>query len=251
MTTRAVIIDDELSSINVLETILQEHFKEIEIIGTSQKVSEGIKLINEKKPDLLFLDIQLKDGLGFDIVDQINYKGYSIIFITGYKDFASKAFDYAALHYLMKPVSISALKEALQRFVKTKSNINPDQLEIFKNAMSNKQINKICLSGIEGLKIVDPNDIVYCQVSKYNSQFYFTDGSYFIVSKPLNAIEEILSPLGFYRISKQNLINFNHVLKFVKGKPSHVIMQSDIELEVSSRKSDAISKSFKKFTKFV
>jgi len=148
---RTVLIDDEKNSLIILIKLLERHCPQVEVIATGQSVAEGIKIINEHKPELVFLDISMPDGEGFEVLEKIDETALEVVFVTAYNQYAIKAFEFSALHYLVKPVTGVQLKEAVERFEQTIIEDVSEKIEVLNNNM-NKKLDRLILDVSEGKK---------------------------------------------------------------------------------------------------
>ncbi len=238
---RTIIIEDEHKSLLTLQTLLERYCPEVLVIGTGNSVEAGIRVIKELNPELVFLDISMPDGDAFDLLNRIGTVNFEIIFITAYNDFALKAFEFSALHYLLKPINYRELEDAVQRYLKIRplNNVQP-KLEILNRTLKN-HFDKISLPSNDGLIIVDIHDIVRLEAAGNYSTVCLTSGENIIVTKTLNHFEEILSGLNFIRIHNTHLINLKYVKKYQRGQGGTVTMSNGTSLAVSrTRKNEFI-----------
>lgn len=236
---KTVIIEDERKSLLTLMTLLERYCPEVEVVGSGNNVEEGFRVLNELKPELVFLDISMPDGDAFDLLGRIGIVDFEIVFVTAYNDFALKAFDFSALHYLLKPINYLDLQVAVRRFKKIRhaSNIKP-RLEILNQSLKN-QFEKISLPTNDGLIIIEIKEIIRIEASHNYSIFYLTSGQNLIVTKSSNHFEEILRDLNFFRIHNTHLINLQYVKKYIRGQGGSVILSDGTQLSISrSRKAD-------------
>ncbi len=238
---RTIIIEDEHKSMLTLQTLLERYCPEAEVVGTGNSVEAGIRVIQEQRPELVFLDIAMPDGDAFDLLNRLGKVEFEIVFITAYNEFALKAFEFSALHYLLKPINYRELQEAVQRFMKVRNhpNIQP-RLDILSRSLSN-HFDKISLPSNDGLIIVEINDIVRFEAAGNYSTVFLASGERIIVSKTLNQFEEILVGLHFIRIHNTHLINLKFVKKYQRGQGGMVTMNNGNQIPVSrTRKNDFI-----------
>lgn len=247
---RAVLVDDDKSSILTLKTLLGSYFTKVEIAGTAINVSDAVRLIDDVKPDLVFLDINMPDGSGFDVIDRVNYRGFQVIFITAYDIYAVRAFEISALHYLVKPITLELLESAIDRYRESKVDDIDKRISILRDSLRNKN-EKIIIPSTDGLNIVKLSDILRLEASDVYTVFYMTNGQRFVASKPLNNYEKILEDLPFSRIHSKHLINLMFVKRYVKGKGGSVIMEDNTEVEVSVRKKSDFLEKLKEYARFV
>ncbi|NQV02465.1 MAG: response regulator transcription factor [Bacteroidia bacterium] len=248
---RTVLVDDESTSMLMLESLLKKHFPAIQIVGKAENVEQAVNAINNTDPDMVFLDISLPDGEGFDVIEQTPGKKYEVIFITAYDKYAVKAFEFSALHYLVKPLSLDGLKDAIGRFkeVKTDEHLD-DKISVLKESLKNKN-EKIIIPSSEGLNVVRLSDIVRLEADDVYTFFFLTDGQRLMASRPLNNYERILEDLPFSRIHAKHLVNLMYIKRYIKGKGGSVIMEDNTEVEVSVRKKPDFLVKLKNFARFV
>lgn len=233
---RAVIIEDEKKSISILKTMLDALETSVLILGTAGTISDSVSLINKMQPELVFMDIHLLDGSSFDIIEHTDYSNYEVIFITAYHQHALKAFDIAAIHYLMKPIRKEHLAEAIERYQEKKYEVTMgDRLKVM-NGNVNSETEKIILPLSDGLSIVRLEEIIRCESTNNYTNFYFTDGRQLVVSRPINFYEQVLSELNFCRIHAKHLINLKYVDRYVKGRGGYVVLHDNTEVDVSVSK---------------
>jgi two-component system LytT family response regulator len=238
---KTIIVEDEHKSLLTLKALLERYCPEVRVIGTANCVEEGVRVIQELKPELVFLDIAMPDGDGFDLLNRIDTVEFEVIFITAYNDFALKAFEFSALHYLLKPVNYIELQDAVHRYLKMRPSQNvQSQLDILNNSLKSNY-DKISLPSNDGLIIVQIQDILRLEAAGNYSSVFLAQGEEIIVTKTLNQFEDILSGLGFIRIHNTHLINLSYVKKYQRGQGGVVTMINGIALTVSrTRKNEFI-----------
>jgi two-component system LytT family response regulator len=247
---KTVLVDDDKSAILMLQTLLEGNFPNIEIAGTANNVSEAIFLIDAVKPELVFLDINMPDGEGFDVIERVVFKDFRVIFVTAFDKYAFKAFEFSALHYLVKPVNLEMLKTAVDRYKDVKADEIENRLKILRDSLKSKN-EKIIIPSTDGLNIVKLGDIIRLEASDVYTLFYMTNGQRFVASKPLNNYEKILEDLPFSRVHSKHLINLMFVKRYVKGKGGSIILEDNSEVEVSVRKKADFLEKLKNFARFV
>lgn len=230
---RTVIIEDEHKSLLTLQTLLERYCPEVVVIGTGNCVKAGIKAVEELNPDLVFLDIAMPDGDAFDLLNQLDQVNFEIIFITAYNDFALKAFEFSALHYLLKPINYIELQDAVGRFQKIMPiNQMQSRLDILNSSLKN-HFDKISLPSNDGLIIVQIKEIIRFEAAGNYSTVFLSTGDSIIVTKTLNQFEEILTGLQFIRIHNTHLINLQYVKKYQRGQGGTVTLENGTALTVS------------------
>ena len=222
---RAVIIDDERKSRENLELLISSFVENVNIVGTADGVLTGIKTINDHNPDLVFLDIHLSNGDGFQILESLKDKEQNIIFVTGHEEHAVKAFRSEAVDYLLKPVSIEHLQNAVERVKKRKQN-------------GEKLHGQISLSTSKGLIFLKTENILYCRGDGAYTYFFLKGGERITTSKNLKEYEKALDEHNFFRSHKSYLINLSEIKTYVRGEGGHVIMSNGDTVGVSKRRKE-------------
>lgn len=246
---KAIIVDDEKNSIEVLEWLLTTYCPDVKVISTCGSAEEGMKAIDQQKPDLLFLDIEMPKMNGFDMLEQLKNISFDIVFITAYDNFAVRAFKYAALNYLLKPVDPDELVATIQRHKEKKQPTSNEQLSILFQNLINKEANveRIALSTKDGLIFVQAKNIVYCEAESNYTKVVMNDGQKIVVAKTLKDLDETLVGSNFFRIHNSFLININHVVKFIREDGGYVEMLDKTQITISRSKKDAFFQLFAKF----
>jgi len=250
----ALIIDDENLARENLAMLITEFCPEIEVIGSAGNIIEAKKMIEELNPKIIFLDIRMPSGSeGFDLLDSIPNKKFHVIFVTAFKDYAIKAFNENAIHYVLKPVDIEDLRSAVLKAVETiqLADKNPevynDYLTTLKNLSqsltSNKQTNKITISHSKGIKIIEDDTIQYIEADGNCSVLYFSDGTKYLDTRTLGLYEEMLNSDKFFRIHKSILINLNYLSEYINDDGYFAVLKSGQRLPVArTRVQDFLAK---------
>ena len=254
MKQTALIIDDEDLARENLAMLIAEFCPEIEVIGSAANITDAKKKIEELQPKIIFLDIRMPSGSeGFDLLDAIPEKKFHVIFVTAFKDYAIKAFNANAIHYVLKPVDIEDLRSAVVKAVETikLADINPEvytaYLTTLKNLSQtlnhNKQTNKVTISHTKGIKIIEDDTILYIEADSNCSVLHFSDGTKYLDTRTLGLYEEILNPDKFFRIHKSVIINLNHLSEYITEDGYFAILKSGQRLPVArNRVSDFLAK---------
>lgn len=234
---KAILIDDIEQARNTLKRDLQEYAPEIEVIGEASGVVEGAKLLRKVQPNIVFLDIQMQDGSGFDLLDLLSEIPFKIIFITASDAHAIKAFRYAAIDYLLKPVDPDELMQALARF-KEQQTDEQAKYKLLNDSLKNhnKPSERLALHSQDKIHIVSIADIVRCESSVNYTIFYFADNKEMVVTKTLKEFEDLLSEQKFFRVHHSHLVNARYIREFVKSEGGHLILQNGTIVPVSTRK---------------
>lgn len=240
---RAVIVDDEAHARNTLRAMLEIYAPEIEVIAEAHDVLGALKVIKEVQPDVLFLDINLGSGSGFDVLQLTpDPDSLKVIFVTAYEEYAIKAFKFSALDYLVKPVLPDELINSCQKICRsTKIGVNKLQVEVAGNILNSDPGNKkIILKTSEAIHLVPLDEIIHCKSDDNYTLFQLTGNRSILVSRTLREFEELLSPSGFIRVHNSHLINQNHILLFDKREGGFLVMKDEARIPVSSRKKDVV-----------
>lgn len=233
---RTVLIDDESKSLLTLNWLLEKYCSNVEVVGVAQSVKTGLECIEEFRPDLVFLDISMPDGDGFEVLENVVYQDFGVIFTTAFNDYALKAFQFSALHYLLKPINYKELQEAIERFNSSREGMElSEKIRVLCESLNN-QHKKIILPTSVGLRLVELNDIVRCEANGNYTLFFLVDKEKLLVSKTLNNFEEILSDVNFCRVHSKHLVNLNYVEHYVKGRGGHLILSCSKQVDVSESK---------------
>ena len=240
---KAIIIDDENSAINVLSLLLKKKCKDdVEVIATTTSPIEGKELIEQHKPDLVFLDIEMPGMTGIDLIRSLHNPNFHIVFVTAYDAYAVEAFELSAIDYLLKPIGADKVERVIN---KIKENIRKNQLlmneqlqqleRIFKMS-TNPNDNKIGVGMADRIVFVNIPDIVYCEAQGNYTNVILNDGRKIVASKTLGEFENQLLSKNFFRIHHSYLINMNRVKEFQRHEGGYVMLENNIKLEVSQRK---------------
>jgi two-component system LytT family response regulator len=236
---KAVIIDDSEQARLALKADLESYCPEVELLGEADGVLSGGKLLRKVKPELVFLDIEMGDGTGFDLLEIIGDAPFNVIFTTAHGSFAIQAIKFSALDYLLKPVDPDELQAAIAR-VKDKKQTDPEHVQALLNNIQGKQHSRLALHTLEKIHVVDIADIVRCESSTNYTIFYFNDGKQLLVTKTLKEFDNMLSDMQFIRVHQSHLVNANYIKEFVKGDGGYLVMKDGSEVPVSSRKRSSV-----------
>lgn len=233
---KAVIIEDDEFSQLVLQDLLELHFREIDVIGVYDSIAESLKHLNTTQVDLVFLDMELKDGKGFDLLEQLNEITFEVIITTMHDTFMLDAIKHSAIDYIMKPVTRSAMNEALDRFKKRLNRTQPSQKA---QAIQGVLPSRMVIPNQAGLILLEINDIVRLESDGAYSKIFLQDGESHLTSKNLGHYETQLSSHGFFRVHHGHLINLSKVKNYVRGIGGQVVMADGSNVDVSKRRKDA------------
>jgi two-component system LytT family response regulator len=240
---KAIIIDDIEQARITLKKDLQVYTPDVTIVGEASGVVEGAKLLKTLVPDILFLDIQMQDGSGFDLLDILKDIPFKIIFITASDAHAIKAFRYAAIDYLLKPVDPDELITAVDKFRNQKLNENEKYKLLNESLKDNrKPHDRLALHTQDKIHIVNISDIIRCESNVNYTEFFFNNEKKLLVTKTLKDFEDLLSDQGFYRVHQSHLINTKYIKEFVKTDGGYLLMNDGSNVPVSTRKRGEVMK---------
>jgi two-component system LytT family response regulator len=245
---KTIIIDDEVKARETIAKMLQTYCPEVEVIDSAGSVKEGVKVLEENNPDLVFLDIKMGDGTGFDLLRKLKTVDFILIFITAFEEFAIRAIKFSALDYILKPLDPDELMNAVE---KTKDAIEKENISVRLEALyenldvlSNKT-KKIVLKTTSSVHIVNLEEIIRCESEKNYTHFFTTDQEKITVSKTLKEFNELLVDYSFYRVHQSHLINLSHVRRYDKQDGGYLVMDDGSTVPVSFRKKEDLMKVFK------
>jgi two-component system LytT family response regulator len=240
---KALIIDDENRTRELIAKMITSFGFDIEAIPAGENVQSGIKAIEKIKPDIVFLDIQMPDGTGFDVLRSVKNKNFEVVFITAHEEFAIKAIKFSALDYLLKPIDPSELRAAVEKAIKAVDDKKEDsQFEALQNNIQPSQKRRLVLKTQESVYVVELHEIIRCEADRNYTSFFLVGGKKILVSKTLKEYETLLSSHNFLRVQQSHLINLDYVDRYDKGNGGSVVMKDGSEVPLSPAKRDIFFK---------
>lgn len=239
---RAVIIDDVKESRQTLADDIIRYCPDIKIIGFAENVEGGIRVIEEQKPTLLFLDVHLGNDTGFSILEKIQYKNFKIIFTTGSDRFAIQAIKFSALDYLLKPIDPDDLVNAVNKLKDTEALTEHLSLLIDNLKNKAKSPKRVMLNSADRIHVVNVDDIIRCESQGSYTLFYLKDKKEILVTRTLKEFEELFNPEEFIRVHHSHLININYLKEYVKIDGGYAVMADNSQVPVSIRKKESLLK---------
>lgn len=240
---KTIIIDDEHNAREFLEKLLNRYLpNEFLVLDKCESVDKAIVSIEKNEPELIFLDVEMPNKNGFELLKEMKSRSFDVIFTTAYSEYAIKAIKENALDYLLKPINYIDLLETIKRYKqRLEKNTKQDNLKIILNQIDSgdSNFNKIALPTESGYEIINPNQILYCQADSNYSSVTFINGKKIILSKTLKYIEELLPKASFHRIHKSYLVNLNHIVRFNKSVDLYVELNNGEQLPLASRKKES------------
>jgi two-component system, LytTR family, response regulator len=240
---RAIIVDDEPLARQTIASIVSSGFPHISIVAQAGSVAQGVEAIKNHQPDIVFLDVDLPDGTGFDILTLVKPITFRIIFITAHQEYALKAIKFSALDYILKPVSQIELTDAVKKITETPLAINNNvNLETFFNhiASGNSGQKRIVLKTSESIHVVDISDIIRCQADNNYTTFFTQQGERIIISKGIGEYDDLLSNFGFFRVHQSHLVNTSYIKRYDKKDGGTLILSDKSQIPVSQRKKQSL-----------
>lgn len=237
---KAVLVDDELSSLQNLQQKLKDFCPDVDVMATAQKPEDAILLIRQHKPDVIFLDIEMPRMNGFRMLDELGEYNFDIIFTTAYNHYAVDAIRISAFDYLTKPIAIKDLQNAMERLSKHRKLQTKDKMDLLRSSLSSakSQDEKIAVPTSDGLEFIPIKNIVHIESSSNYSKLFFPDGKNILVTKLLGEFEEILAAYNFFRVHNSHLINLSYIKKYIRGEGGQVVMQNGDVIDVARRKKE-------------
>lgn len=234
---KAVLIDDDQSNLSSLSEKISRHCRQVQIVDRCDNPEAGIRSIDELKPDLVFLDIEMPQMNGFVMLQQLTYRNFELIFVTAYDHYAIKAIRSCALDYLVKPVEAEELKRAVAMAEeKKKQPPSSSQLDLLIEHLQKKQTKLLTIPTSDGLQFINIENIIYLEARDNYSNIYLSTNQKFLVSRTLKDFEDLLPSDIFIRIHHSTIVNKFYVDKYIRGEGGQVVMRNGNVLDVSKRK---------------
>ncbi len=244
---KAIIIEDEAASRLTLRNYLKEYCPQVDLIAEADNIKIGAEIIKKHKPQLVFLDIEMPFGNAFDLLDQYDTIPFETIFVTAFSNYAIQAINLSSCSYLLKPVDIDELIEAVKKVEETitqQSTFKTANILMENLSIENKQLKKIVLPTMEGFDVIQLKDIIHCKANDNLTDFYLNNGRKKTVCKTLKFFEEALTDFDFLRVHKSHLININFVESYQKGKVGDIKLTNGSTVPLSAKKKELFIKKF-------
>lgn len=231
MMISAVIVDDENHSIEMIEDLIEKYFPKIIAVSKAKNIKEAISTIEQHKPNLLFLDIELKDGSGFEIREATSHLDYKLIFVTAYSQYAIKAFKANAIEYVLKPIQeddfILAVQKAINSIEQNRQSIIPEKIHFFTH---------------DGHFYIEPNEILFLKADSNYTTVFLNDNKQLMLSKTIKEVSDKLPKNIFLRVHKSFIINTSFITNFINGDGGTIILKKNVEIPVSRTKKNEVLK---------
>lgn len=246
---KAVIIDDEPSNIENIKALLAQHCRQVEVVAFAKNAQEGEAIIIQHHPDLVFLDIQMPNKNGFELLQLFSKPTFDVIFVTAYDKYGIQAIKFAALDYLLKPINMDELKTAVNKAIENYQSKNIHQqlkhLMLLLKTQQQKEEHTIALPTVKEIRLVKVNSIIRCESINNYTVFYFTDGNKITVSKPIFEYDDLLNEYGFIRCHQSHLINKKMVQSWMKEDGGYIILNDGTNIPVSRQKKEMVKQAIK------
>lgn len=241
---KAIIIDDELNSLLNLNKKLTEFCPEVNVVASSRSPEEAILLIQEFKPDVIFLDIEMPRMNGFRMLEELKEFDFEIIFTTAYDHYAIDAIRICAFDYLTKPIAIKDLQNSIERLQKTMHLHTKEKVDLLKQSLSEtkSQEDRIIVTTVEGMEFIPVKNILHIESNANYSKIFLTEGKTILVTRLLKEFESMLQPYQFYRVHNSHLINLKYLKKYIRTGGGQVVMQNGDIIDISRRKKEEFLK---------
>jgi two-component system LytT family response regulator len=234
---KALIVDDEKHSRHVMSLLLARYCPEIKVMAQCANAAEALVAISTHQPELVFLDIEMPGINGFTMLEKCDDRNFDVIFTTAYNEYAIQAIRHSALDYLLKPVDKDELIKAVARVRKNKRLMASERVDKLLQMLNMKKtIEQVALPTMEGLVMINTDDIVYCESDSAYTNFIFTDGKKILSAKTLKEVEDVLVTKNFYRVHNSFLINLRYIKKYIKGAGGEVVMINGSHIPISRTK---------------
>ena len=232
---KAIIVDDEPAVRNTISILLKQNFPDITVSAQAGSVGEGYAAVMEHQPDLLFLDVELPDGLGFDLLKKVSPVHFRTIFITGHQEYALDAIKVSAIDYILKPIDLDELRSAIE---KAREVVNQEEeqmklLALSENLQGKKVLKRIILRTADALQLISVSDIIRAEAESNYTHFHLAGGKHIMVSRTIKEYEAMLSGSGLIRVHQSHIVNLNYIDKFMKHDGGYLQLKDGTSVPVS------------------
>jgi two-component system, LytTR family, response regulator len=238
---RTIIVDDEPDAVNFINSIIGEYCPSLEVVGKAHNVKEGVEKIKEELPDLVFLDVEMPNGTGFDLLSHFPEKEFEVVFITAFNHYAIKAIKFSAVDYILKPININEFIEAVNRVIlkrSEKSSQSNDNYKILMENLKSAHPTRLAIPTSDGMEYLNPKDIIRIEADRSYSWFFITGNRKILVSKHLKEFQDLLSDRYFFRSHNSHLINLKYVRKYIRKEGGFIEMQDGEQIPISRNRKE-------------
>jgi len=236
---QAIVVEDEEKSLHVISDLIKQLTADVELVGAAGSVEKSVLLIESCAPQLVFLDIQLTDGTGFDVLRQLNARNFELICTTAYDNYALEAFHFSAIDYLLKPIGIPEFEAAVERArkrISEKSRVPNIDTLLYNLSMQAGQDRRIGIATMSGIEFIDLKDICWCSSEGSYTHFQLVNKTKLVSTRNMGHYEALLCASNFCRIHNAYIINLRFTQRYIRGKKGYVVMSDGAQLEVSQRR---------------
>jgi two-component system, LytTR family, response regulator len=247
---KTIIVDDEQDAVDFINSIIGEYCTSLEVVAKAYNVIQGVTAITEKKPDLVFLDVEMPNGTGFDLLAQFPEKDFDVIFITAFNHYAIKAIKFSAVDYILKPININEFIESVNRVIKKRSERSTqgnENLKILIENLKTSPPSRMAIPTADGMEYLNPRDIIRIEADRSYSWFYLSGGRKILVSKHLKEFQELLSDRYFFRSHNSHMINLKYVKKYIRKEGGYIEMTDGSMIPISRNRKDLFLAHMSKF----
>lgn len=234
---QVAIVDDDAKSIESLQRLFANYCPDFEIIGTANDIEAGAREILLKQPDIVFLDVEMPGGSGFDLLKILNQRDFEVIFITAHNKYAINAIKHSALDFLLKPFEVKEFLETIQK-IKSNGFKDSNRYEVLLENINNNTPKKLVVSSSKGYEYIPVENIVRIESERSYARIFLAGGRVIMVSKCLNDYQSMLDDKTFFRIHNSHLVNLNHVVMYVRNDGGYVEMTDKAKIPISRSKKD-------------
>jgi two-component system, LytTR family, response regulator len=235
---KTIVIDDEHDAVNFIKSIINEYCPKLEVVDVANSANEGAKKIIEKNPDLVFLDVEMPHGSGFDLLSRFPEKIFDVIFITAFNHYAIKAIKFSAVDYILKPININEFIAAVEKVIDKRTHVQ-NRDESFQALLENVRSalpGKLAIPTSEGMEYLNTKDIIRIEADRSYSWFYLINQKKILVSRNLKEYQELLTDRNFFRSHNSHLINLEHVKKFIRHEGGAIELIDGSQVPISRGK---------------
>jgi two-component system, LytTR family, response regulator len=246
-----VVIDDEADAVDFITSIISEYCPGLEVSGKAHNVKDGVQLIKEIKPDLVFLDVEMPHGTGFDLLTYFPKKDFDVVFITAFNHYAIKAIKFSAVDYILKPININEFIEAANKVTEKRSDVafrDNENFEVLLENIRSSHPTRLVIPTSDGKEYLNPNDIIRIEADRSYSWFFINDKRKILVSRHLKEFQDLLNDRNFFRPHNSHLINLDFVKKYVRHDGGYIEMADASQVPISRNRKDLFLAHMSRYT---
>ncbi len=246
---KTILVDDEANNLQFLQSLLKDHCPSIHVMETANTAADGLVMLQELRPQLVFMDVDMPGMTGFEVLKKLEPLSFEVIFVTAYNQYAMEAFEYNAVAYITKPIVIEKLIAAVEKaIIKIEEKKYTEHIfSLLENVQQKNEHDKIALPTLQGLQFVNLNQICYVESSGNYSNFFLADNTKIMVSRQLGEYEKLLPADNFVRIHDKHIINLTCIKEYIKGSGGEVVLENGARLTVAARRKDELLSRFEKW----